>query len=88
MSYTMTIESPEKAAWFEQQRATMTSAELGELFLAFLAERFAERQRETPMGGNCPLTQSLTGAAKHFKVEDDHGILARAALEKYKRISL
>jgi len=28
MSYTMTIESPEKAAWFEEQRATMSDAEL------------------------------------------------------------
>jgi len=39
MSYTLTIESPEKAAWFERQRAKMSAAELGELFVLFLAER-------------------------------------------------
>lgn len=46
MSYTMTIESPEKAAWFERERASMTPAELGELFLAFLAERVARRRND------------------------------------------
>jgi len=41
----MTIDAPEKAAWFEQQRAKMTPAELGELFLVFLAERCADREK-------------------------------------------
>ena len=41
MSYTMTIEAPEKAAWFERQRAKLSAAELGELFVLFLSERMA-----------------------------------------------
>jgi len=46
MSYTMTIESPEKAAWFERERAKLTPAELGDLFLVFLAERVARRRND------------------------------------------
>ena len=42
MSYTMTIESPEKAAWFEQRRSKLSQARLGELFVAFLMERRSE----------------------------------------------
>lgn len=41
MSYTMTIEAPEKAAWFERQRTKLSAAELGELFVLFLSERMA-----------------------------------------------
>jgi len=44
MSYTLTIEAPEKAAWFERQRAKMSDVELGELFVLFLAERVAKSE--------------------------------------------
>ena len=42
MSYTMTIEAPEKAAWFEQRRAQLSPEKLGDLFVAFLMERGSE----------------------------------------------
>lgn len=35
----MTIESPEKAAWFEQRRLKVSQEQLGELFVTFLMER-------------------------------------------------
>jgi len=38
MSYTMTIEAPEKAAWFEQRRLKISQEQLGALF--------ADRQRD------------------------------------------
>ena len=46
MSYTMTIEAPEKAAWFERQRAKLSAAELGELFVLFLSERMAKEKAD------------------------------------------
>ena len=42
MSYTMTIEAPEKAAWFEQRRAKLSPEKLGDLFVTFLMEQGAE----------------------------------------------
>ena len=36
MSYTMTIETPEKAAWFEQRRQRYSEKQLGDLFIDFL----------------------------------------------------
>ena len=36
MSYTMTIEAPEKAAWFEKRRLKVSQEQLGELFVTFL----------------------------------------------------
>ena len=39
MSYTMTIEAPEKAAWFEKRRLKVSQEQLGELFVTFLMER-------------------------------------------------
>ena len=42
MSYTMTIEAPEKAAWFEQRRAKLSPETLGDLFVTFLMERSSE----------------------------------------------
>lgn len=42
MSYTMTIESPEKAAWFEQRRAKFSPEKLGDLFVTFLMEQAPE----------------------------------------------
>ena len=39
MSYTMTIEAPEKASWFEQRRLKVSQEQLGELFVNFLMER-------------------------------------------------
>ena len=42
MSYTMTIEAPEKAAWFEQRRAKLSPEKLGDLFVTFLMERAPE----------------------------------------------
>ena len=42
MSYTMTIEAPEKAAWFEQRRAKLSPEKLGDLFVTFLMERSPE----------------------------------------------
>jgi len=95
MSYTMTIDEPEKAAWFERERATMSDAELGALFVVFLKQHLEARKRAMPAGRGASyenvrpasIVESLAGVAKGFKIEDDHGILARAALEKYERIS-
>ena len=42
MSYTMTIEVPEKAAWFEQRRAKFSPEKLGDLFVTFLMEQSPE----------------------------------------------
>ena len=42
MSYTMTIEAPEKAAWFERRRLKLSQEQLGELFIAFLMEQGPE----------------------------------------------
>ena len=42
MSYTMTIEAPEKVAWFEQRRAKFSPEKLGDLFVAFLMEQTPE----------------------------------------------
>jgi len=53
MSYTLTIESPEKAAWFERQQTKMSAAELGELFVLFLAERVSEKQTKNPFESFC-----------------------------------
>lgn len=38
MSYTMTIESPEKAAWFEQRYSKLSQAQLGSLFISLLMQ--------------------------------------------------
>ena len=49
MSYTMTIEAPEKAAWFEQRRAQFSPEKLGDLFVTFLMEQTPEvLEEETP----------------------------------------
>ena len=42
MSYTMTIETPEKAAWFEQRRLRVSQGRLGELFVSFLMQQGPE----------------------------------------------
>ena len=42
MSYTMTIETPEKAARFEQLRAKLSPERLGGLFVPFLMEKMPE----------------------------------------------
>ena len=42
MSYTMTIEAPEKAAWFEQRRAKFSPEKLGDLFVTFLMQQAPE----------------------------------------------
>jgi len=38
MSYTLTIDEPEKAAWFEQRRMKVSQEQLGSLFMAFLMQ--------------------------------------------------
>jgi len=51
MSYTMTIDEPKAAAWFEKTSRSMSPSELGALFVVFLRERieqpksFAEKWR-------------------------------------------
>ena len=42
MSYTMTIEAPEKAAWFEKRRAKFSPEKLGDLFVTFLMQQSPE----------------------------------------------
>jgi len=52
MSYTMTIDEPKEAAWFEETSRTMTPSELGALFVVLLRRHmaqpksFAEKWRE------------------------------------------
>jgi len=50
MSYTMTIEAPEQAAWFEQRRGKISQARLGALFVSFLMQQGPEifESEETP----------------------------------------
>ena len=49
LSYTMTIEAPEKAAWFEKRRAMFSPEKLGDLFVTFLKEQTPEvLEEETP----------------------------------------
>jgi len=38
MSYTMTIESPEKAAWFEARYSKLSQEQLGALFVSLLMQ--------------------------------------------------
>jgi len=93
MSYTMTIESPEKAAWFEQQRAKMSDAELGALFVVFLKQHFESERQSKPAVSprekirSASIIESLSGAVSLPDDFDDKNILGRAALEKYERIS-
>jgi len=42
MSYTLTIESPEKAAWFEERYSKLSQEQLGALFVSFLLQNEAE----------------------------------------------
>jgi len=65
MSYTMTIESPEKAAWFEEQRATMSDAELGALFVMLLKQHLETVKRTRPtISEISPRVQALRGVIK------------------------
>jgi len=65
MSYTMTIESPEKAAWFEEQRATMSDAELGALFVMLLKQHVeAVKQVKPTQSEISPRVQALRGVIK------------------------
>jgi len=51
MSYTMTLDVPQKtAAWFERERATMSDAELGALFVVFLKQYLGARKRAMSAG--------------------------------------
>jgi len=50
VSYTIAVDEPEKATWFEEQRATMSVAELGALFVMLLKQRFEATRRAMPAG--------------------------------------
>ena len=48
MSYTMTIEAPEKIAWFEQRRQRFSEKQLGDLFVTFLMKQDVEALESEP----------------------------------------
>jgi len=50
MSYTMTIEAPEKAAWLAQRRLKISPEQLGVLFVSFLMQKEAEVFEVPPTG--------------------------------------
>jgi len=61
----MTIESPEKAAWFEEQRATMSDAELGALFVVFLKQHLESVKRARSVEREIsPRVKALRGVIK------------------------
>ena len=64
MSYTMTIEAPEKAAWFEQSRQRYSEKQLGDLFIAFLMKQDAEMQENERMAPISSRVHALRGVIR------------------------
>jgi len=88
MSYTMTVEEPEKVALLKRVSRGLSSIEMGDLFVAFLAQREGCLKHQMQWEALPLVTRKLAGVAKDVGLDgDDHGILARAMLEKYERIS-
>jgi len=84
MSYTMTIDEPKAAAWFEEQRATMSDAELGALFVVFLKQHLEARKRAMPAGqGISPRVQALRGVIKLPRDFDEHEFKDSRLAEKF-----
>jgi len=48
VSYTLTIESPEKAAWFEERYSKLSQEQLGALFVSLLMQSKPEILEEEP----------------------------------------
>lgn len=84
MSYTMTIDEPKAAEWFEQQRATMSDAELGALFVVFLKHHFeaAKRAMSTEQEVS-PRVQALRGVIKLPPNFDERGFKDSRLSEKF-----
>ena len=68
MSYTMTIEVPEKAAWFEQRRAKFSPEKLGDLFVAFLMEQTPEVLEE---GNSRPISARVHALRGVIRLPED-----------------
>ena len=64
MSYTMTIETPEKAAWFEQRRQRYSEKQLGDLFIAFLMKQDVEMQENERIAPISPRVHALRGVVR------------------------
>ena len=64
MSYTLTIEAPEKVAWFEQRRAKFSPEKLGDLFVAFLMEQTPEVLEEGNSRPISPRVHALRGVVR------------------------
>ena len=64
MSYTMTIEAPEKVAWFEQRRAKFSPEMLGDLFVTFLMEQTPDVLEEAASRTVSPRVHALRGVVR------------------------
>ena len=69
MSYTMTIESPEKVAWFEQRRQRYSEKQLGDLFIAFLMKQdveMKESERVAPISARVHALRGIVRLPEDF----------------------
>lgn len=69
MSYTMTIEVPEKAAWFEQRRAKFSPEKLGDLFVTFLMEQtpdVLEEEKSRPVSARVRALRGIVRLPENF----------------------
>ena len=73
MSYTMTIESPEKVAWFEQRRQRYSEKQLGDLFIAFLMKQDVEMQESERMEPISARVHALRGVIRLPEDFDERG---------------
>ena len=64
MSYTMTIEAPEKIAWFEQRRRNFSEKQLGDLFIAFLMKHEAVSQEDERTASVSARVHALRGVIR------------------------
>ena len=65
----MTIEAPEKAAWFERRRLKLSQEQLGELFIAFLMEQdpeIFESKAEQPISASVHALRGVVRLPEDF----------------------
>ena len=64
MSYTMTIETPENIAWFEQRRQRYSEKQLGDLFIAFLMKQDVEMKESERIAPVSARVHALRGVIR------------------------
>ena len=65
----MTIEAPEKAAWFEQRRAKFSPEKLGDLFVTFLMEQVPdvlEEEKSRPVSARVHALRGIIRLPENF----------------------